>query len=77
MKALTVGEVKTNFSELISLVRKGEKVKILYGKSKKPVAMLVPLEDKSAPRKIGIFDGKAVFRMKGNGKITEEEFISR
>ncbi len=75
MKALTVGEVKTNFSEILSLVKKGEKVKILYGKSKKPVAMLVPLEDKNTPREIGILNGKASFKMKGNGKITDKEFL--
>ena len=75
MKSLTVGEVKTHFSELISLVKKGEKVKILYGKSKKPVAMLVPLEDMKKDREIGLLDGKASFTMLGDGKITEEEFL--
>ncbi len=75
MKSLTVGEVKTHFSELISLVQKGEKVKILYGKSKKPVAMLVPLEDMKKDREIGLLDGKASFTMLGDGKITEEEFL--
>ena len=75
MKALTEGEIKTNFSEILSLVKKGEKVKILYGKSKKPVAMLVPLENKNTPRKIGFLNGKASFKEKGNGKISEKEFL--
>lgn len=77
MKALTVGEIKTHFSEILSQVKNGEKVKILYGKSKKPVAMLVPIDDESKGRKIGLLNGKAFFKMKGDGKITEEEFIGK
>ena len=76
MKALTVAEIKTNFSDILVQVKNGEQFKILYGKSKKPVAMIVPIENKHNPRKIGILDGKAAFKIKGNGKITEEEFLS-
>jgi antitoxin (DNA-binding transcriptional repressor) of toxin-antitoxin stability system len=43
MKALTVAEVKTHFSDILFQVKNGEKVKILYGKSKKPIAMIIPL----------------------------------
>ena len=75
MKALTVAELKTNFSDVLIRVRNGENVKILYGKSKKPVAMLIPIEDINSPRGIGILDGKAAFEVNGNGKISEEEFL--
>ena len=34
MKALTVAEIKTNFSDVLIWVKNGENVKILYGKSK-------------------------------------------
>ena len=74
MKALTVAEIKTNFSDILVQVKNGENFKILYGKSKKPVAMIVPINDNN-PRKIGILDGKAVFKVNGNGKINEEEFL--
>ena len=74
MKALTVGEFKSHFSELLELVKKGEKIQILYGKSKKPIAMLVPPE-LNATRKIGILDGKATFSSVGDGKITLDEFL--
>ncbi len=47
MIALTVGEFKRQFSELPQRVRAGEQVEILYGKSKEPVAMLVPIRDVS------------------------------
>jgi antitoxin (DNA-binding transcriptional repressor) of toxin-antitoxin stability system len=73
MKTMTVAEIKTNFSDVLMQVKKGENFKILYGKSKKPVAMLVPIENRDKLRKIGILDGKAIFSTKGNGKITKED----
>jgi len=75
MKALTVAEIKTNFSDVLIRVKNGENVKILYGKSKKPVAMIIPIENMKIPRVIGILDGKATFKEKGNGKISDEEFL--
>jgi len=74
MKALTVAQIKTHFSDVLVHVRNGENIKILHGKSKKPVAMIVPME-KNIPRKIGVLDGKATFKKIGDGKITEEEFL--
>jgi len=75
MKALTVAEAKTHFSDVLVRVKSGENIKILYGKSKRPVAMIVPIEDRDGPRRLGILDGKATFKTDGNGKITEEEFL--
>jgi antitoxin (DNA-binding transcriptional repressor) of toxin-antitoxin stability system len=75
MKSLTVGEFKAHFSDLLSLVKKGEKIKILYGKSKKPVALLVPYKENLKSRKLGLLKGKAFFEIIGDGKITEEEFL--
>jgi len=76
MKALTVAEVKTNFSDILTQVKNGENFKILYGKAKKPIAMIIPINNIDTPRKIGLLDNKAVFKKKGNGKITEEEFLN-
>ena len=75
MKALTVAEIKTRFSDILVRVKNGETFKILYGKSKKPVAMIVPLDNRGSPRKIGVLDGIATFKEKGNGKISGEEFL--
>jgi antitoxin (DNA-binding transcriptional repressor) of toxin-antitoxin stability system len=76
MKALTVAEVKSHFSDILVQVKNGENVKILYGKAKKPVAMLVPIKGINKPRKIGVLDGQAAFKIKGDGKISEEEFLT-
>jgi antitoxin (DNA-binding transcriptional repressor) of toxin-antitoxin stability system len=75
MKALTVADIKTNFSYVLARVKNGENVKILYGKSKKPVAIITPIENMNIPRAIGVMDGKAEFKINGNGKISEEEFL--
>ena len=75
MKALTVAELKTHFSDVLIQVKNGESVKVLFGKSKKPIAMIVPIENMTGSRKIGVLDGKAVFKIKGTGKISEEEFL--
>ena len=75
MKDFTVAEAKAQFSHVLDSVKNGENVKILYGKSKKPVAMIVPLKDMNSPRKIGLLDGKATFKTNGDGKISEEEFL--
>jgi antitoxin (DNA-binding transcriptional repressor) of toxin-antitoxin stability system len=75
MKALTVAQVKSHFSDVLVQVKNGENVKILYGKTKKPIAMIIPIEKVDKPRKIGILDGKAAFTMNGNGKISEDEFL--
>ena len=75
MKAMTVAEIKTHFSDVLLRVKNGENVKILYGKAKKPIAMIVPINNIDSPRSIGILDGKAKFSINGSGKISEEEFI--
>ena len=76
MKALAVWELKAQFSEVLEEVKNGKKVGILYGKAKKPVAMIVPYnEGKTNRRKIGILDGKATIKINGDGKITEDEFL--
>jgi len=75
MKALTVAEIKANFSDVLVRVKNGENIKILYGKSKKPVAMIIPIENINTPREIGVLEGKAKFVINGNSKISEEEFF--
>jgi len=46
MTALTVREINTNFSEILRKVNLGEEIGILHGKTKIPVAMIVPYIEK-------------------------------
>ena len=74
---MAVGELKTHFSEVLERVMSGEQVGILYGRKKKPVAMIIPYpEKKKAERKIGILDGKTTIIIKDDFKITTEELCS-
>lgn len=76
MENLTVGEFKANFSEVLEKVQKGEKVAVVYGKSRKPVGMFVPYENPAPKkRKLGIWEGKCKVEWVGDGKITVEEFL--
>ena len=77
MKKLPVGELKAQFSEVLKLVKRGESFGILYGKKKKPIAMIVPYkEDRiKKERSIGILNGKAHIKFADNFEITEEEML--
>lgn len=77
MQQLTVGQFKSKFSEVISLVLQGESVGITYGKNKKKVAAIVPYNKALVSKriKLGILEGKASFKIKKGFKMTEEELL--
>jgi len=77
MKTLPVGELKAQFSEVLDLVKKGETFGILYGKKKKPIAMIVPFTETSIKkeREIGYLEGKVKVFFGEDYEITEEEFV--
>jgi antitoxin (DNA-binding transcriptional repressor) of toxin-antitoxin stability system len=76
METMAVAQLKTHFSEILQKVRNGEKVGILYGRTKKPVAMIVPFNEKEKQeRKIGILDGKVKIEFKDDFEMTTEELL--
>jgi antitoxin (DNA-binding transcriptional repressor) of toxin-antitoxin stability system len=76
MKAMAVGELKTHFSEILEEVKQGNKVGILYGRTKKPIAMIVPYnEEKVIKRRIGILDGKIKIKFRDDFEMTTEELL--
>jgi len=73
---MTVGELKASFSEVIHKVQRGEKVEVLYGRAKKPVARIVPIEEEPKPRRIGLLKGKIRYTLDDDFKFrSEEEFL--
>jgi len=78
MKSLRVGELKANFSEVLEEVQNGETIEIVYGKKKKPVARIVPIDDDKpkGKRKLGLLAGKMKVVFADDFKMTEEEFIN-
>jgi len=75
MTAIKITDVETNFSDVLIRVKNGERFKILHDNFEEPFAMIIPVENNSLPRKIGILDGKAEFAIHGDGKISEDEFL--
>ena len=77
MKSLPVGELKAQFSEVLEKVQQGESFEITYGKSKKPVAKIVPINGAKPKkkRKLGIWEGKVKYVFANNFKMTDEELI--
>jgi antitoxin (DNA-binding transcriptional repressor) of toxin-antitoxin stability system len=77
MKTLPVGEIKAQFSEVLERVLLGETFGIVYGKKKRPVAMIVPYVDpeEKAARKIGVLDGKNSIVFAEDFKMTENELL--
>jgi len=77
MKTLPVGELKAQFSDVLERVKQGESFGILYGKKKRPVAMIVPYIDpeEKQDRKLGILDGKVKITFADDFRMTEEELL--
>ncbi|GAB4253602.1 MAG: hypothetical protein OHK005_20770 [Candidatus Methylacidiphilales bacterium] len=73
--AFTVGEFKARFSEALDRVARGERVAVTYGRSRQPVALLVPPPKPAKPRALGMLAGKVKVRLAKNWTLSEEEFF--
>lgn len=49
MITLSVAELMAQFSKVLAAVRAGERIGILYGQSREPIAMIVPYEPPDLP----------------------------
>jgi antitoxin (DNA-binding transcriptional repressor) of toxin-antitoxin stability system len=78
MKTLPVGELKAQFSEVLEKVSQGESYGILYGKKKKPVAMIVPYKENQSrkARKIGLYNGKITIKIAEDFEISEQDLLN-
>ncbi len=77
MKTLPVGKLKAQFSEVLELVKQGESFGILYGKKKKPVALIIPYTENTSQeeRALGFLEGKVTVKFAADFGITEEELL--
>lgn len=77
MKTLPVGKLKAQFSEVLERVKQGESFGILYGKKKKPVALIIPYTEKTSQeeRALGFLEGKVTVKFAADFGITEEELL--
>lgn len=75
MKTFSVGEFKTDFSEIIARVRAGEEIIISYGKKKEKVAVIIPYAVyKSKKIRLGLLQDKTL-KIHDDFKMTEEELL--
>lgn len=76
MQTFTVGDLKTNFSEILAQVRLGEEIAIAFGKKKEIIAYIVPRSARhSEKRTLGLLKGKASIQFSADSKISEAELL--
>ena len=56
MQTLTIGELKSRFSEVLGCLREGQEIVISFGKRKEKIAVLVPYSHykKKPERQLGL-----------------------
>ena len=78
MKTVSVGELKSRFSEILKSVNEGEEIVISFGKAHRKVAVLLPFEryGSRAKRQLGILEDKGTFSLAEDFALTDEALLS-
>ena len=78
MKTMTVGELKTHFSEALDAVRAGKTIVVCYGRNHEKVAAIVPFADiaPSKKRQLGLLKGKARVKFARDFALDDESLLS-
>jgi antitoxin (DNA-binding transcriptional repressor) of toxin-antitoxin stability system len=69
---MTVGDLKTHFSDVLKELEQGNRVEVLYGRAKKPVAIMSPYSELKE-RPLGFLEGIAHVEFHDNWEITQDE----
>jgi len=74
---MTIGELKTHFSEVLEHVKQGETVVISYGRKKEKVAALIPYQQLESvkPRPLGLLENRAKCYILDSFPISDEELL--
>ncbi|MGH8615821.1 MAG: type II toxin-antitoxin system Phd/YefM family antitoxin [Gammaproteobacteria bacterium] len=76
MRSLTIGELKTHFSEVLEQVRQGETFAISYGRKKEKVAALIPYQELTLrTRRLGVLEGRAQCYFKEDFSLSDEQLL--
>jgi prevent-host-death family protein len=77
MQTLTIGELKTDFSEVLKKVRSGQKIVISYGKKREKVAVIVPYSDYDTmpERSLGLLKDRAECIIHDDFEISGKELL--
>lgn len=76
---MQIGELKTHFSQVLERVRRGEKIVISYGRSRKNIAVIVPYSEYKGTNaiKLGFLRGKASYSFSDDFEMTPEELLGQ
>ncbi len=77
MLIVTIGDLKSQFSDILKKVQLGEEVAIAFGRKKEVLAYIVPKQfrDAQPPRPVGLLDGKVKMSISKDFKMSEAELI--
>lgn len=76
MEVMTVGDLKSRFSEVLEKIKAGEEIAVSFGKKKEIVAYLIPKSARQpANRKLGLSADKGNVTFSSDFGMTEEEFL--
>ncbi|MDR1854563.1 MAG: hypothetical protein LBR05_06645 [Azoarcus sp.] len=77
MEYMAVADFKANFSAVIDKVREGSEIEILYGRTKTPVARIVPVANSTASGGLlGCLRGAARFTMSDDWELSDAELLA-
>ena len=79
METTTVGDLKENFSSILKKIKNGKSITIAFGRKREKIAVIIPYSEYSKnkkPRKIGILEGKATYKIKKDFKMSDEELLN-
>ncbi|WP_020606371.1 type II toxin-antitoxin system Phd/YefM family antitoxin [Spirosoma spitsbergense] len=77
MQTITVGDLKSRFSEVLKQVQEGEEIAVAFGRKKEIVAYLIPRSArKPAKRTLGLLQEKGTASFADDFSMTEEEFLA-
>jgi antitoxin (DNA-binding transcriptional repressor) of toxin-antitoxin stability system len=77
MKTLTVGHLKSQFSQVLMRLKNGEEYTVAYGKKKEKIAVMIPYKKYISmyKKRIGVLEGKGKIVISGDFKLSDEEFL--
>ena len=78
MQTLTIGELKTSFSEVLKKIRSGQEIVISYGKKREKVAVIIPYSAYASKpeRSLGLLKDRAGFMIHDDFEISEKELLA-
>jgi antitoxin (DNA-binding transcriptional repressor) of toxin-antitoxin stability system len=76
MRELSIGQLKSKFSSVISGIRNNEKIVVTFGKQHEKIAIIIPYKQYlKKNRKFGLLEGKAKFKLLPGFTMTDDEFL--